>query len=109
MKITLIEALPHILNVFDAKLIDYVEQKFKKSTNIEVLTNTAVTKVNETDLSIKEKDGTVKTVPYGTLVWVTGNAPRPVISGLIQQLAPSQGNRRGLTVDEYFRVQGADV
>eukprot|EP00026_Physarum_polycephalum_P007048 Phypoly_transcript_07101.p1 GENE.Phypoly_transcript_07101~~Phypoly_transcript_07101.p1 ORF type:complete len:538 (+),score=68.30 Phypoly_transcript_07101:61-1674(+) len=108
VKITLIEALPHILNVFDAKLINYVEQKFKSSSNIEVLTNTAVTKVDEKDLLIKAKDGIVTNVPYGTLVWVTGNAPRKVVSDLITQLGPEQPSRRGLTVDEFFRVKGAE-
>jgi NADH dehydrogenase FAD-containing subunit len=31
-----------------------------------------VTKVDEKDLIIKAKDGTLSNVPYGTLVWVTG-------------------------------------
>eukprot|EP01111_Echinosteliopsis_oligospora_P009343 TRINITY_DN2723_c0_g2_i1.p1 TRINITY_DN2723_c0_g2~~TRINITY_DN2723_c0_g2_i1.p1 ORF type:complete len:565 (+),score=164.88 TRINITY_DN2723_c0_g2_i1:73-1767(+) len=107
VKITLIEALPHILNVFDKKLIDYVEGKFGESTNIKVWTNTSVTHVGEKTLVLKDKSGT-RDMPYGTLVWVTGNTPRPVIKDFMASLGPVQNQRRGIVVDEFFRVVGAD-
>jgi NADH:ubiquinone reductase (non-electrogenic) len=43
------------------------------------------------------------------LVWATGNTPRPLIKSLIQKLpADVQNQRRGLVVDEFCNVKGAE-
>ena len=48
-------------------------------------------------------------VPYGLLVWATGNTARPVVSDLIKQLPNNvQNQRRGLVVDESLQVKGCD-
>jgi NADH:ubiquinone reductase (non-electrogenic) len=44
----------------------------------------------------------------GTLVWATGNSPRPVVKDLIQQLPKTQTQRRGLVVDECMQVLGCE-
>jgi len=109
VKVTLIEALPHILNVLDKQVIDYVEDQFKQSKNIQVLTRTQVTRVAEREIRVKDlATGKEMTVPYGVLVWATGNAPRKLIQDLIKTLGPQhQTARMGLTIDKHFQVRGA--
>jgi NADH:ubiquinone reductase (non-electrogenic) len=57
-------ALPHILNMFDAKIIEYVEDKFVKTTGMNVLLNSAVIGVEPKVVKIKSKAGEVSEVPY---------------------------------------------
>jgi NADH:ubiquinone reductase (non-electrogenic) len=46
-------------------------------------------------------------MPYGLLVWATGNAVRPVVADLMKQIPAQKDSRRGLAVNEYLVVQGA--
>jgi NADH:ubiquinone reductase (non-electrogenic) len=108
-KVTLIEALPNVLPMFSKQLIDYTESTFKEE-KIEIKTKTMVKKV--TDKSIEAEatgpDGKkeVITVPYGLLVWATGNAVRPLVKDLISKIPAQKNSRRGLAVNEYLVVQG---
>ncbi|EFA78337.1 pyridine nucleotide-disulphide oxidoreductase [Heterostelium album PN500] len=108
-RVTLVEALPHILTVFDKNIIDHVEKKLQSSPTTKIWTQTAVTGVKEREMIVRDAEKKERSVPYGMLVWATGNAPRPVTQKLIQSIGPEVQNvRRGLVVDEYFRVKGAD-
>eukprot|EP01103_Thecamoeba_quadrilineata_P008265 TRINITY_DN18031_c0_g1_i1.p1 TRINITY_DN18031_c0_g1~~TRINITY_DN18031_c0_g1_i1.p1 ORF type:complete len:558 (-),score=84.43 TRINITY_DN18031_c0_g1_i1:24-1697(-) len=102
VKITLIEALPHVLNVFDSKLIEYVETKLRND-NLDLLTTTAVTHIGEKEVTIKKEDGTLTQIPYGVLVWAAGNAPRPFISETASIIG--QTNKRALEIDSHLRVK----
>lgn len=55
-------------------------------------------------------DGTKQTeiLPYGLLVWATGNAVRPVVKDLMQQIPEQKNSRRGLAVNEYLGVLGCE-
>ncbi|GAM27477.1 hypothetical protein SAMD00019534_106530 [Acytostelium subglobosum LB1] len=108
VRITLVEALPHILTVFDKTIVEHVEKKLRSSPKTKVWTQTAVTSVKERELIVKDQDKVEKVIPYGVLVWATGNGPRLVTKGLMQSIGADQNVRRGLVVDEYFRVKGAD-
>ncbi|KNE66277.1 hypothetical protein, variant 1 [Allomyces macrogynus ATCC 38327] len=107
LKITLIEALPHVLPMFSREMIEYTEKSFA-DMNIDLLANTAVQEVRAKELVVKDtKSGATREVPYGMLVWATGNTMRPVIKDLQARFADKgQSNRRGLVVDEYLRVAG---
>ncbi|KAH8929931.1 FAD/NAD(P)-binding domain-containing protein [Atractiella rhizophila] len=112
IKITLIEALPNVLPMFSKHLIEYATSTFKEQ-NIEVLTRTMVKEVNDrTIIALNEKKEKVE-IPYGLLVWATGNATRPLTKDLIQKINANAGSdvqkeRRGLVVDEFLRVVGAE-
>lgn len=41
-------------------------------------------------------------------VWATGNTARPITKALMNDLGEAHKGKRGLIVDEYMRVQGAD-
>lgn len=107
--VTLVEALPNVLPSFSKQLIDYTESTFKEE-KITIKTKTAVKKV--TDKTIEAEftgpDGkkTTEVMPYGLLVWATGNAVRPLVKDLISQIPAQKDSRRGLAVNEYLVVQG---
>ncbi|CAG8957195.1 hypothetical protein HYFRA_00009396 [Hymenoscyphus fraxineus] len=108
-KVTLIEALPNVLPMFSKQLIEYTESTFKEE-KITIKTKTAVKKV--TDKTVEAEftgpDGkkTTEVMPYGLLVWATGNAVRPVVQDLMQSIPAQRDSRRGLAVNEYLVVQG---
>ncbi|KAI1340490.1 hypothetical protein F5Y15DRAFT_378783 [Xylariaceae sp. FL0016] len=109
-KVTLIEALPNVLPMFSKQLIDYTESTFKEE-HIEIKTKTMVKKVTDktVEAEVTGPDGkkSVITIPYGLLVWATGNAVRPLVKDLMSQIPAQKDSRRGLAVNEYLVVQGA--
>lgn len=98
VKITLLEAQDEILTAFDARLSAYTTQHFARQ-HIRVRTKATVKEVRS-DAVILDND---EAVPYGLLVWSTGNGPAPVVaeSGL-----PLDRGR--LVVDSHFRVSGSE-
>ncbi|KFZ15037.1 hypothetical protein V502_05796 [Pseudogymnoascus sp. VKM F-4520 (FW-2644)] len=108
-KVTLIEALPNVLPSFSKQLIEYTESTFKEE-KITIMTKTAVKKVtaNTVEAEATGPDGkkTTQVLPYGLLVWATGNAVRPIVRDLMSQIPAQKDSRRGLAVNEYLVVQG---
>ncbi|KAI6091927.1 FAD/NAD(P)-binding domain-containing protein [Hypoxylon rubiginosum] len=109
-KVTLIEALPNVLPMFSKQLIDYTESTFKEE-HINILTKTMVKKVTDrtVEAEITGPDGkkSTLTIPYGLLVWATGNTIRPIVKDLMNQIPAQKDSRRGLAVNEYLVVQGS--
>ncbi|QIW95292.1 hypothetical protein AMS68_000810 [Peltaster fructicola] len=110
-KVTLVEALPQVLPMFSKNLIDYTEQTFKEES-IEIRTKTMVKNVTEKYIEAEFTDAAGKKqtekIPYGLLVWATGNAVRPVVKDLMSQIPAQKDARRGLSVNEYLVVKGAE-
>ncbi|MBA0870706.1 hypothetical protein Goshw_016292 [Gossypium schwendimanii] len=104
VKITVLEATDHILNMFDKRITKFAEHKFGRD-NIEVKLGSMVTKVTENEICTKAK-GSDKTtsMPYGMVLWSTGIGPRPIVKDFMKQIG--QGNRRALATDEWLRVEG---
>lgn len=48
----------------------------------------------------------IESIPYGLLVWATGNALRPLVKDLINQIPEQKDSRRGLAVNEFLQVKG---
>ncbi|KAK6442047.1 NADH:ubiquinone oxidoreductase [Oleoguttula sp. CCFEE 5521] len=109
--VTLVEALPQVLPMFSKNLIDYTEQTFKEET-IEIRTKTMVKNVTEKYIEAEYTDAAgvkqLDKIPYGLLVWATGNALRPVVKDLMSQIPAQKDSRRGLVVNEYLVVKGAE-
>ncbi|KAJ4425073.1 NADH:ubiquinone oxidoreductase [Gnomoniopsis sp. IMI 355080] len=109
-KVTLVEALPNVLPSFSKQLIDYTESTFKEE-KIDILTKTMVKKVTDktVEAEANRPDGTKEKIvlPYGLLVWATGNALRPIVKDLMSHIPAQKDSRRGLAVNEYLVVQGA--
>ena len=109
--VTLVEALPQVLPMFSKNLIDYTEKTFKEET-IEIRTKTMVKNVTANYIEAEYVDASGKKVlekiPYGLLVWATGNAVRPVVKDLMSQIPAQKEARRGLNVNEYLVVKGTE-
>lgn len=110
-KVTLIEALPTVLPMFSKQLIGYTESNFKKQ-NIAIHTKTTVKEVAEKFIQVEttSEDGTKVTeqIPYGLLVWATGNTPRPLIKTLMSSIPAQERSRRGLAVNDFMVVEGTE-
>ena len=109
--VTLVEALPNVLPSFSKQLIDYTEKSFREES-ITIRTKTMVKNVTDKTIEAEytQPDGTkVKEIlPYGLLVWATGNALRPVVKDLMAQIPAQKDSRRGLAVNEYLVVNGTE-
>ncbi|KAL9612479.1 MAG: hypothetical protein Q9167_002910 [Letrouitia subvulpina] len=109
--VTLVEALPNVLPMFSKQLIDYTESTFKEES-ISIRTKTMVKKVTDKyiEAEFTRPDGSKEKeiLPYGLLVWATGNALRPVVKDLMSQIPAQKDSRRGLSVNEYLVVNGTE-
>lgn len=109
--VTLVEALPNVLPMFSKQLIDYTESTFKEE-HITIRTKTMVKNVTDKyiEAEVTLPDGTKRTekLPYGLLVWATGNAVRPVVKDLMSQIPAQKDARRGLNVNEFLVVNGTE-
>ena len=110
-RVTLVEALPSVLRMFSKNLIDYTEQTFKEET-ITIRNKTMVKNVTEKYIEAEFVDASgnkvLERIPYGLLVWATGNALRPLVKDLINQIPAQADSRRGLAVNEYLVVKGTE-
>ncbi|BEJ08958.1 hypothetical protein CcaverHIS641_0510520 [Cutaneotrichosporon cavernicola] len=107
LRITLIEALPNVLPAFSKELIRYTESTFKEN-EIEVLTRTMVKDVGAKSVLVQDANKEEREIPYGLLVWATGNTSRPITRNLLAKLPNIQTQRRGIVVDDYLSMLGAD-
>lgn len=109
-RVTLIEALPNVLPSFSKQLIEYTESTFKEE-KIHIRTKTMVKNVTDqyVEAEAVNPDGSKERIklPYGLLVWATGNALRPLVKDLMGKIPAQADSRRGLAVNEYLVVQGA--
>ncbi|MFA6469039.1 MAG: FAD-dependent oxidoreductase [Bacteroidota bacterium] len=97
VSITLFEAGDALLSSFDATLSEYTVRNFQRQ-KISVRLQSQVAKVEEKEILLR--DGS--RVPYGLMVWSTGNTQTPFVTLL--PFAKDQGSR--LITDEYFRIKG---
>jgi len=110
VKITLVEGLPRILSMFDEGLANYA-QKHLGQRDIDIRTNKFVAEVSTTQATLKDaKSKDLETIDYGMLVWAAGITTRPLVRSLMDAIGKDRGqdSRRGLKVDEFLQVQGAD-
>ncbi|KAF2429150.1 FAD/NAD(P)-binding domain-containing protein [Tothia fuscella] len=109
--VTLVEALPNVLPMFSKQLIEYTEKTFDEE-KITIRTRTMVKNVTDKYIEAQSTgpDGKPKLekIPYGLLVWATGNALRPVVKDLMGQIPAQKESRRGLAVNEYLVVKGTE-
>ena len=97
--------------MFSKQLIDYTEKTFKEET-IDIRTKTMVKRVTDQYIEAESTgpDGKkqVERIPYGLLVWATGNTVRSVVKDLMGQIPAQRDSRRGLLVNEYLVVKGTE-
>ena len=97
VKITLVEAGQEILSSFDARLRDYATAHFRRQ-HIEIRTGIPVVTVEKERLQLGNREW----LPYGLLLWSTGNAPTP----LAEKLSVAKDGAARLSTDHFLRLQG---
>jgi NADH:ubiquinone reductase (non-electrogenic) len=97
VRISLIEAGQQILSSFDLSIAEYATRLFNRR-RVNVLTQSRVERV--TDTTILLADGS--SLPYGVLVWATGNGPTAFVTGL--PFEKDEASR--LLTDDHFRIPG---
>ena len=107
MKITLIEALDHVLSMMDKQISDYTERHFRRE-NIEVLMNTFVKAVKQREVVIQFKGSDeLKSIPCSMVVWATGIKSRALTNRIREIIGLNiQTNRMGILTDRYLRARG---
>jgi NADH:ubiquinone reductase (non-electrogenic) len=100
-----------VLPMFSKQLIEYTEKTFDEE-KITIRTRTMVKNVTDKYIEAESTgpDGKkhLEKIPYGLLVWATGNALRPVVKDLMMQIPAQKDSRRGLAVNEYLVVKGTE-
>lgn len=91
--------------MFSKKLIEYTESTFNEN-KINLLTKTMVKEVNEKHITVQDANKEIKEIPYGLLVWATGNTTRNITRNLMSKLPEVQTARRGLVVDDNLELAG---
>ncbi|UJR09090.1 hypothetical protein I4U23_013337 [Adineta vaga] len=109
VKITLIEALDHVLSMMDKQISDYTEKHFHRE-NIDVLMNTFVKAVKQNEVVIQFKGSNELTsIPCSIVVWATGIKARPLTNRIREIIGlKSQTNRMGILTDRYLRAKGVE-
>ncbi|KAL8938403.1 MAG: hypothetical protein Q9216_003920 [Gyalolechia sp. 2 TL-2023] len=94
LQISIYDVAPYILGAYDQKLHEYANEALLKR-KIGIETNSRIEKVDKHAMYIKDKGR----VPYGMLLWVTGNKAVPLVmdlsvkkteKGLIRMLTDSR-------------------
>lgn len=67
VKITLIEALPHVLPMFSSQLVKYTEDVFEQN-GVTIMTQTKVQSVGKESLVIDGANG-IQEIPYGNQIY----------------------------------------
>ena len=104
LKISIYDVAPNILASYDRKLYEYANDAFKRR-NIAIETNSRIERVDKGALYVKDKGR----IPYGMLMWVTGNKAVPLVMDLDVKKT-ERGLVRILTDNHLrvFRSQGSD-
>jgi NADH:ubiquinone reductase (non-electrogenic) len=77
LTISIYDVAPHILTAYEASLHEYATARLQQR-QIDVATNTVIEKVDAANLYIKDR----APVPYGMLIWATGNVHVSLIDKL---------------------------
>uniref|UniRef100_A0A0G4FCK7 EF-hand domain-containing protein n=1 Tax=Chromera velia CCMP2878 TaxID=1169474 RepID=A0A0G4FCK7_9ALVE len=108
-RVTLINAMGHLLNTYDVRISEYCAKTFGRN-EINVLKNTLVTAVGEKELTVKDVQNPEKTttIPFSVCVWAAGLAPQDFTCKISEKLGDAQKRKGLLETDEYLRVLGAE-
>lgn len=101
LNITIHDVAPKILSTFDASLSEYATSSLE-GKHVKLMTGSNIQRV-EADAIFTKEDGRL---PYGLLIWATGNKVNPLVDRLAVK-KPESGLPRILT-DKYLRVLRPD-
>lgn len=98
--ISIYDVAPQILSSYDRKLYEYANESLTRRT-IAIETNAHISHVTATHIHLQ---GGREPVPYGMLIWATGNKHVPLLEKLGPQTRQPQKGLRRLLTDDRLRV-----
>lgn len=101
LQITIHDVAPQLLSTFDSSLSEYAMRSLE-AKKVEMKTSSHIEKVEMNSIITKE-DGRL---PFGLLLWATGNKASPLVEGLNVK-KPEEGMPKILT-DKYLRALRPD-
>ncbi|KAI5950930.1 NDE1 [Candida jiufengensis] len=108
LRVTLVESQPKVLHTFNPKLVEYTNQVFK-DTNINLVTSARINSVDNHNVTIFHKDNQLtEIVPYGMLIWATGNSTRDFTHIIMDKIEAQKDAKRGLLVDDHLKLKGSN-
>lgn len=96
-RVVLLEATERLLSSYDEALAEYTREHFRRE-NIDVRTRSPVVQVRRGEVRLA--DGS--SIRCGRVIWAGGNGPLP----LTEALAPPDGPRGRIPVDDHLRLPG---
>lgn len=100
IRVILLQSGKTLLNQFESSLQELALRTFRD--RVEVQFGARVTRVTEDEVHLQSGD----VIRYGMLVWAAGNATRPIVNRVLEQIGAPSGSRK-LPVDAWLRVRGA--
>ncbi|KAL8660562.1 MAG: hypothetical protein Q9202_006416 [Teloschistes flavicans] len=99
LSISIYDVAPYILGAYDQKLHSYANEALLRR-NIGIETNSRIERVDEHALYIKDKGR----VPYGMLLWVTGNKAVPLVTDHLPDVRKTEKGLVRILTDSHLRV-----
>ncbi|KAL8640876.1 MAG: hypothetical protein Q9228_002259 [Teloschistes exilis] len=99
LTISIYDVAPYILGAYDRKLHSYANTALLRR-NIGIETNSRIERVDQHALYIKDKGR----VPYGMLLWVTGNKAVPLVTNHLPDVRKTEKGLTRILTDSRLRV-----
>ena len=104
IRISIYDVAPNILSNYDKKLYEYANGKLVHR-NVNIATSVKVEKVDANAMYLRKKDSeTPERIPYGMLIWATGNKNVALIDELASTVRTSEKGLKRILTDNYLRV-----
>ena len=109
IRISIYDVAPNILSSYDKKLYEYANGQLVRR-NVHVATSSQIAKVDASAMYLSQRESeTPERVPYGMLIWATGNKNTALVDELAGSLRTSEKGLKRILTDHHLRVyQGQD-
>jgi NADH:ubiquinone reductase (non-electrogenic) len=104
IRISIYDVAPNILSSYDKKLYEYANGQLVRR-NVHVSTSSRIAKVDDSAMYLAQKDSdTPERVPYGMLIWATGNKNTALVDSLAGSARTSEKGLKRILTDNHLRV-----
>ena len=108
IRISIYDVAPNILSSYDKNLYEYANGQLVRR-HINVATSARIEKVDASAMYLKNKEfDTTDRVPYGMLIWATGNKNTALVDELAGKVRTSEKGLKRILTDNYLRVFKAE-
>lgn len=104
IRISIYDVAPNILGSYDKKLYEYANGQLVRR-NVHVATSSRIAKVDASAMYLAQRDSdTPERVPYGMLIWATGNKNTALVDQLAGSVRTSEKGLKRILTDNHLRV-----